>query len=115
MTNGLPLETPTIDPEMFAASTRALLDEDPRRYRNFGVYWYFVKGVLKRYYDRHNLYLLGSHDDPRLTALIPDGGEQDRLSAAADEYRQNASFNLGRPVVMDPDGVAFILLDPDAE
>lgn len=105
-----------INPKAFAASTLALLQQDPRRYRNFGVYWYFVKAVLKQFYTRDNLYLLGDHVDPTVAARMPDhGGLQATLAAAIAEYRENASFNLGRIEVTAPDGERFTLIDPDAQ
>lgn len=106
-----------IDPEGFARSVRALLAEDPRRYRLFGVYWYFVKALLKRYFTRDELYLLGSYEDPEIIAAMPPDVVTlpDLLAAAALEYRQNAAFNLARNAVEGDDGDTIILLDPDAE
>jgi|SRR5690606_7537448 len=105
-----------INPKAFAGSTLALLQEDPRRYRNFGVYWYFVKALLKKYYTRENLYLLGDYEDPTVVERMPDHGSlQATLEAAIAEYRENASFNLGRIQVTAPDGERFTLIDPDAQ
>ncbi len=107
---------PPIDPRTFADSTRALLTEDPRRYRNFGVYWFLVKALLKRHFDRHNLYFLGDYEDPDVIARMPGfPSVLDALQAAAEEYQQNASFNLGRNRLEDPDGEVFTLIDPDVE
>jgi hypothetical protein len=39
---------------------------------------------------------------------------QEALAAAIDEYRQNASFNLGSQPGHRPDGEQFMLVDPDA-
>ncbi len=104
-----------INPKAFAASTLALLQQDPRRYRNFGVHWYFVKALLKQFYTRDNLYLLGDYTDPAVIAKMPPHETlQAALAAAIDEYRENASFNLGREQVTAPDGERFTLIDPDA-
>lgn len=105
-----------IDPKTFAASTLQLLQQDPRRYKLFGVYWYLVKALLKRFYDRHNLHLLGDHMDQSVIERMPTHASLDEaLSAAIIEYRQNATFNLGRNTVEDPvGGGVFILQDPDA-
>jgi len=104
-----------IDPKTFAASTLQLLQEDPRRYRNYGVYWYLVKEVLKRFYTRDNLYLLGDYRDLTVIERMPPHTDlQEALAAAVEEYRQNASFNLGRQAVAAPDGEVFTLIDPDA-
>ncbi len=106
-----------IDPKTFAASTLHLLQQDPRRYRNFGPYWYFVKVLMKRYYSRDNLGLLGDYVDPDTVARMPKHDNmQDALEAATAEYRQNAAFNVGRAEVEDPvGGGTFLLFDTDAE
>ena len=105
-----------IDPKTFAASTLELLQQDPRRYRSFGAYWYLVKAVLKKYYTRDNLHLLGDHVDQSVVARMPEHADlQEALAAAVEEYRANASFNLGSNEVTDPvGGGTFTLLDPDA-
>lgn len=103
-----------IDPAEFAASTRALLDEDPRRYRNFGIWWFFVKALLKRFYDRHEMPILGDYVDPDVIARMPavaDAGEA--MRRAAEEYAHNAAFNMGRVVVEDDDGGHLTIIDPD--
>lgn len=107
-----------IDPAEFAESTRALLNEDPRRYRNYGAYWFFVKALLKRYYDRHAMPILGDYDDPTVNERIPADARMSlgtMLAAAAEEYQRNASFNLGRNEVSDDDGEFFLIVDPDVE
>jgi hypothetical protein len=105
-----------IDPATFAASVRALLDEDPRRYRNFGAWWFVVKALLKRFYDRHEMPLLGDYVDPTVNARLPAvTGLQDALTMASEEYQQNASFNLGRAMVEDDDGELYMLSDPDMD
>lgn len=105
-----------IDPKTFAASTLQLLQQDPRRYRAFGVYWYLVKAVLKKYYTRDNLHLLGDHVDQSVVERMPAHADlQEALAAATDEYRQNASFGMGSNWVEDPvGGGTFQLVDPDA-
>lgn len=104
-----------MDPKTFAASTLQLLQEDPRRYRYFGAYWYLVKAVLKRFYTRDNLHLLGDYMDQSVIDRMPlHAGLADALAGAAEEYRQNASFNLGSNLVTDAEGEAFTLVDTDA-
>jgi len=104
-----------IAPETFAASTLQLLQQDPRRYFLFGVYWFFVKALLRRYYTRDNLHLLGEYMDPDCMARMPEHATlQEALAAAVEEYRQNAAFNLGRAEVEDPTGGGlFVLHDED--
>lgn len=104
-----------IDPKTFAASTLALLQEDPRRYRAFGTHWYFVKTLMKHYYSRDNLHLLGSYVDPTVVERMPRHEHlQDALAAAVEEYRQNATFEMGSNVLTDATGEQFTLIDPDA-
>lgn len=104
-----------MDPKTFAASTLQLLQEDPRRYRYFGAYWYLVKAVLKRFYTADNLHLLGDYMDQSVIDRMPlHTGLAEALAAAIEEYRQNASFNLNSKVVTDERGEAFTLIDTDA-
>lgn len=105
-----------VDPQTFAKSTLQLLQQDPRRYRNFGVYWYFVKTLMRRYYTRDNLYLLGEYMDPDTMAKMPQHETlQGTLEAAIAEYRHNATYNLVSGLVDDlaGGGVTF-LHDEDA-
>lgn len=104
-----------MNPRAFAESTLQLLQQDPRRYRNFGVHWYLVKEVLKRFYTRDNLHLLGDYRDLSVIERMPPAESlEDALQAAVEEYRQNAVLNLGRNEVEGPDGEVFVLYDLDA-
>jgi hypothetical protein len=104
-----------IDPKVFAASSLALLQADPRRYRNYGAHWWFVKRLLKRFYDRNNLALLGDYEPPGVEDLTPKYEDvQEALAGAITDYRQNASFNLGRNTVTDQYDQKFTLVDTDA-
>lgn len=103
-----------IAPKQFAASTMQLLQADPRAYRNFGEFWYFVKALLKQYYTPDNLFLLGDYEDPTVIARMPALDAMDTLAAAINTYRQNAAYNLGRNTVEDDAGETFTLIDPDA-
>jgi hypothetical protein len=101
----------------FAESTLQLLQQDPRRYRNFGPYWWFVKALLKQFYTRDNLHLLGDYEEPdALTRMAPEATTSldAALQAAVEEYRQNATYNLGRTTVTDANGEVYTLSDPDA-
>ena len=107
-----------IDPRVFANSVRALLDEDPRRYRNFGMFWFFVKALLKRFFDRNDIPILGDYEDTSVNERIPDSVRWSpalMMQAAAEEYAHNASFNLGRAEVMDDDGQFFTVMDADID
>lgn len=101
--------------ENFAFNTLAALQEDPRRYRNWGAYWYLVKAVLKRHYGRDNLMLLGDYVDHGVTDRIPEhAGLEEALQAAIQTYNRNARFNLLSNRVVDPAGEEFTLVDEDA-
>lgn len=105
-----------MNPAAFAQNVRVLLDENPLRYRAFGSTWFFVKALLKRFYDRHQMPILGDYDDPSVSARLPDGLDAYGLmDKAAQEYEQNASFALGTGWVTDDDGEQFLLLDTDVE
>lgn len=105
-----------IEPARFASNVRTLLDEDRRRYRLFGAHWYFVKALLKKFYDRHEMPILGDHEDATVIARMPAPADlQAALQAAVAEYQHNAAFNLGRNRVEDDDGETYWLLDPDVE
>lgn len=104
-----------IDPKTFAASTLQLLQQDTRRYRSFGAYWWLVKAVLKQFYTQDNLHLLGGYMAPDAEARMPAHTDiREALTAAIEEYRQNATFNLGSNQVTDRDGELYTLIDPDA-
>ena len=105
-----------IDQKTFAASTLALLQQDPRRYRHFGAHWYLVKAVLKKFYTRDNLHMLGDYMDQAVIERMPAHADLNQaLEAAIEEYRANAAFNLGRAEVPDlTGGGTFTLVDTDA-
>jgi hypothetical protein len=104
-----------IEPKQFAASTLQLLQADPRNYRNFSYYWFFVKALLKRYYTQDNLYMLGDYVDPSVNAMVPEHESlSDALEAAAELYGINACYGMGTSDFTDPDGETFTLADFDA-
>lgn len=104
-----------IDPKQLAASTLHLLQTDPRNYRNFGVYWFLIKEVLKRYYTRDNLYLLGDYRDQSVIDRMPQHESlQEALAAAVETYRVNAAYGMGTNQFSDPEGETFTLFDEDA-
>ncbi len=104
-----------IDPKQFAARTLQILQDDPRAYRNFGPYWYFVKALMKRYYTRDNLRHLGDYDDPAMADHMPEHGNmQDALQGAVDFYRGAAAYGMGTNEFVDENGEQYIVNDPDA-
>ena len=104
-----------INPQTYAASVRQLLAEDPKRYRNFGVYWFFIKALLKKFYTRDEMPMLGDYSDPMVVAAMPQHDNlADALRAAAEEYGRNAVYNLGRATVTGEDGEELTIFDQDA-
>lgn len=91
-----------------------ILQTDPARYRNFGIYWWPVKALLKRYYTRDHLYLLGDYEDPDGASRVPRVPLQEMLQRAFQEYAQNARFNLGRNIVSDAADEPYRIYDEDA-
>lgn len=110
----MPPSAKTIVPVRLAASVRTLLLADPRRYRNFGAYWFVIKTLLKEHYSRDELPLLGDYDDPSVTARLPAYPDQQALlHDAIAAYRHNAKFNMHSSLVSDPQGETFMLFDED--
>lgn len=107
--------TDETDPALLAHSVLKLLQQDPRRYHNFGAWWYMIKALLKQYYTRDNLYLLGDYVDPAVTERLPAVPLQQALQMAIETYNDNARYNLGRAHVEDPEGETFLLFDADAD
>jgi hypothetical protein len=91
------------------------LQDDPRRYRCFGIYWWPVKALLKRAgYGPDQLYMLGGYQDPDTAGLVPHLGLQDTMRAALAEYGQNLRFPHPDGMVEDADGEMVQLWDEDA-
>jgi len=110
------LRNDAINPEAFAVSVRALLDEDPRRYRNFGIWWFMIKNLLRRFYDRHEMPQLGTFVDTTVIDRMPwVQGLNEGLLLAAETYQHNATFNPCNNEQEDDEGQHFTLLDPDIE
>lgn len=104
----------TVSAKEYAANVRKLLDEDLKRYRNFGVYWFFIKALLKKFYDRNQMPILGPYIDREVVAAMPEFETLEAaLTAAAEEYGRNAVFNLGRSTVTAENGEEITIFDND--
>jgi hypothetical protein len=90
-----------------------ILQTKPERYREFGVYWWFIKDLLKEYYTQDNLYLLGNFTDPDINERLPDVSEEELIQLAIQEHQQNAAYNLGRNSVYDYNGEPYVIYDED--
>jgi hypothetical protein len=107
-------EKTMLPPDQVAANIRKILAADPRSYRNFGVYWYFVKAFLKRYYSREEMPILGAFEQDDVVARMPEYGSlQDALHDALLTWRQNYESNMGRAESIGPDGDLVTLFDED--
>lgn len=105
----------TVQQRPLAASILLLLQQDPRRYLNFGAYWWLVKAWLKTFYSRDNLSLLGDYQSADAGEHMPAHDNlDDALRAALDEYNTNVQFNLGSDQVCSAGGGVYRLVDTDA-
>lgn len=93
-----------------------LLQDRPRSYRNFGVWWWWVKAELKRAgYTRANLYHLGSYTDPSCSRYYEDA-TPDEIAAEAFSYQAEAAMiHDCNALATAPDGELYLLHDEDAE
>ncbi len=108
-------ESPMLPPDQVARNIVLVLRADPRNYRNFGVYWWWVKPFLLRYHTRDELYMLGDYRDKAVAEIIPQHeSETACLRAALETYGYNARYNMLRPQVGTPDGEEIWMYDDDA-
>ena len=91
------------------------LQEEPQRYKLFGIYWWPVKALLKRAgYTEANLYMLGQYQDSMTAALVPAMPLQETMRAALLEYGQNARYPHPAGMVENADGEMVPIFDEDA-
>jgi hypothetical protein len=79
------------------------LQEEPQRYRLFGIWWWPVKALLRRFYGPENLYMLGAYQDADTAAMV------------LEENQFNATYPHPAGMVENPDGELVFLFDADAE
>ena len=109
------MKTKIIPPDQLAANIRTMLDNDVKYYRNFGVYWYFVKAFMKKYYTKDNLYLLGDYEQPEVVARMPAYDSfEDAMHDALMFARENHINNMGSATSIAPDDDPVTLFDEDA-
>ena len=92
------------------------LQEEPQRYRLFGIYWWRIKAMLKGAgLGPAELYMLGDYVDHDMVDLVPDGlSDQDVLAEALAEYEQNARYPHADGMVEDNNGEMVRIFDEDA-
>ena len=104
-----------LPPDQLAANIRKVLDNKPADYRNFGVYRYFVKAFLKKYYTKENLYMLGEYEQPEVVEKMPKYSNfEDAMHDALLMWRANWENNMGRAISIDLDSDEVVLFDEDA-
>lgn len=103
-----------LPPDQIAANIRQILDNDIRSYHNFGVYWYFIKAFLKRYYGPDKMPILGQFEQPDVVARMPEYEHvEDALHDALLFWRANWKNNLNNATSIAPDGEPVTLFDED--
>jgi len=98
----------------FARNVVAMLQQDPQRYKTFGIWWWPLKIILKRYHDSKELYLLGPCQDPSAAEQLGNPGLQETIRAAIEEHQNNMTLGQIDGHVFGPDGEPYEIYDPDA-
>lgn len=107
------MDAPQIEKAM--RNVLQLLQTEPAAYKRFGIYWYPVKALLRRYYTQDNLYLLGNYEDADGASRVPKLPLAELLAAAFEEYSQNTALADGQPgKVFDAEGEPYSIYDEDA-
>lgn len=93
------------------------LQSAPLAYRNFGVWWWWVKSELKRLgFTCDNLAHLGDFEDTDCATHYYYGLSPAELTAEAFEYQASAAASQDHdPNASTPDGEPYYLQDEDVE
>jgi hypothetical protein len=103
-----------LPPDQVASNIRKILNNDIKAYRNFGVYWYFVKAFLKRHYDIKQMPILGNFEQPDVVARMPEYDNfEDAMHDALLTSRANWENNVGSATSIAPDDEPVTLFDED--
>jgi hypothetical protein len=79
------------------------LDKDPMRYKMFGVYWWAMKDILRKYIHDISRWYCGSFFDPLMQSRA-DHGSRLRNLVAAVHYENNCHEYLDWHTWFDRDG-----------
>jgi len=100
--------------DQLAGNIRKILDNNVKAYRDFGVFWYFVKAFLKRHYDQAAMPILGAYEQPDVVGRMPDYESfDDAMRDALLTWRANYENNMGRATSIGPDNEPVTLFDED--
>ena len=93
-----------------------MLQAEPRRYRDYGCFWWGIKRILKEHgYGPDQLYLLGSCTDLEAESHLPAEPDAALLAEAIREQQYRAAFEPYSPDCYYPDdGSPYHLVDDDA-
>ena len=99
-----------------ARNTVALLQREPFYYRNFGIWWWYIKSELKRHgFDKAQLQHLGPYMDASVAEYYA-GKTRAEMDFEAFDYQYERTFaNYNDPNCMTPDGDPYLIHDQDAE
>ncbi len=107
--------TSTIDTHAALRNILQQLQTEPKRYKLFGIWWWPVKALLRRAgYGPEQCYLLGGYQDADTASMVPHLNLHDTMTAALEEYGQNARYPSSDGTVENVDGERVIVMDEDA-
>ena len=108
------MSEPMIPRDQLAANIRQTLDNKVVTYHNFGVYWYFVKAFLKKYYTIDEMPILGSFEQADVVGRMPAYGNfEDAMHDALLFWRANWENNGNDATSIAPDNEPVTLFDED--
>lgn len=108
------MSDPMLPPDQIAANIRAMLDNRISTYHNFGVYWYFVKAFLKRFYTIDQMPILGEFEQADVVARMPEYDNfEDAMHDALLFFRANLEQNGNDATSIGPDDEPVTLFDAD--
>lgn len=96
-----------------ARNVALMLSDEPLYYRNFGVWWWWVKRELRRLGFEQ---FVGPFEDQGCAEHYYDGMGPDELDREAFAYQLSAATtHRNEPMATAPDGEVYLLHDQDLE
>jgi len=93
-----------------ARNVMSLLSSHPWYYRNFGLWWFGIKRML-----RAAGYDLGAYDDPAAAPYMADLTDEQIVAEAVEVQIEAAQTQRNSPHHMTPDGEPFTVWDENME